>query len=48
MDTETQRWPIPAKHKEEFESIKFDFMACPLGVYQETAFVELGDVNDAL
>jgi hypothetical protein len=23
-------------------------MACPLGVYQETAFVELGDVNDAL
>jgi hypothetical protein len=48
MDSETQRWPIPAKHKEKFESIKFDFMACPLGVYRETAFVELGDVNDAL
>ncbi|KAJ8597223.1 hypothetical protein M405DRAFT_586448 [Rhizopogon salebrosus TDB-379] len=48
MDSKTQRWPIPAKHKEEFDSIKFDFMACPLGVYRETAFVEPGDVNDAL
>jgi hypothetical protein len=30
MDTETEKWPIPSKHKEEFESLKFDFIACPL------------------
>jgi hypothetical protein len=32
MDTETEKWPIPVKLKEEFESMKYDFMACPLGV----------------
>jgi hypothetical protein len=32
MDTETEKWPIPMKLKEEFGSMKYDFMACPLGV----------------
>jgi hypothetical protein len=29
MDTETEEWPIPSKHEDEFDSMKFDFMACP-------------------
>ncbi|KAJ8580171.1 hypothetical protein M405DRAFT_77204 [Rhizopogon salebrosus TDB-379] len=33
MDTKTEKWSIPAKHRDEFDSIKFDFMACPLRVY---------------
>jgi hypothetical protein len=48
MDTETEKWPIPSKHKEEFESLKFDFIACPLRVYRGNVFVEPGDVNEAL
>jgi hypothetical protein len=48
MDTKTGKWPIPMKHEEEFESMKYDFMACPPGVYRDTAFVEPGDVNEAL
>jgi hypothetical protein len=28
--------------------IKFDFMACPFGVYRNKAFVEPGGVNEAL
>jgi hypothetical protein len=48
MDTETKKWPIPMKHKEEFESIKFDFMVCALGVYRHKAFVESGDITEAL
>jgi hypothetical protein len=47
-NTETEKWPIPVKHKEEFESMKFNFMACPLGVYRDTAFVEPSEVNEAL
>jgi len=47
MDAETEKQPIPSKHKEEFESMKFDFMACPLGVYRDKVFVEPG-VNEAL
>ncbi|KAJ8580132.1 hypothetical protein M405DRAFT_891514 [Rhizopogon salebrosus TDB-379] len=43
MYTETEKWPIPVKHKEEF-----DFMACPLGVYRDTAFVEPSEVSEAL
>jgi hypothetical protein len=43
MYTETEKWPIPVKHKEEF-----DFMACPLGVYRDTAFVEPSEVNETL
>jgi hypothetical protein len=48
MDTETEGWPIPSKHKEEFESVKFDFMAYPLRVYRDKVFVEPRDVNEAL
>jgi len=33
MDTKTGRWLIPSKPKEEFESTKFDVIACPLRVY---------------
>ncbi|KAJ8590787.1 hypothetical protein M405DRAFT_880862 [Rhizopogon salebrosus TDB-379] len=29
MDIETEEWSIPSKHKDEFDSMKFDFMACP-------------------
>jgi hypothetical protein len=43
MYTETEKWPIPVKHKEEF-----DFMACPLGVYRDTAFVEPSEVSETL
>jgi hypothetical protein len=48
MDTETEEWPIPTKHKAEFESMKFENMACPLRVYRDNIFVEPGDVNEAL
>jgi hypothetical protein len=48
MDTETENWPMPSKHKEEFESIKHDFVACPLGVYRDKTMVEPGNVNDVL
>jgi hypothetical protein len=48
MDTETEVWPTPSKHKDEFESMKFDFMACPLRVYRHEIFVEPRDVNEAL
>ncbi|KAJ8585277.1 hypothetical protein M405DRAFT_911902 [Rhizopogon salebrosus TDB-379] len=40
---------IPAKHKAEFESMKFENMACrPLRVYHDNVFVEPGNVNEAL
>jgi hypothetical protein len=48
MDTETEEWPIPSKHKDEFDSMKFDFMACPLRVYRDKTFVEPKDVIEAL
>jgi hypothetical protein len=48
MDTETEGWPIPSKHKEELESMKFDFIACPLRVYRDKVFVEPRDINEAL
>jgi hypothetical protein len=48
MDTETEEWPIPAKHKAEFESMKFENMACPLRVYRDNVFVEPGNMNEAL
>jgi hypothetical protein len=48
MDTETEGWPIAAKHKAEFESMKFENMACPLRVYRDNVFVEARNVNEAL
>jgi hypothetical protein len=48
MDTETEEWPIPAKHKAEFESMKFGNMACLLRVYRDNVFAEPGNVNEAL
>jgi hypothetical protein len=48
MDTDTEEWPIPAKHKAEFESMKFENMACPLRVYNDNVFAEAGNVNEAL
>jgi hypothetical protein len=48
MDTETEKWPIPSKHRDEFDSMKFDFMACPLRVYRDKTFVEPRDVIGAL
>jgi hypothetical protein len=48
MDTESEEWPIPAKHKAEFESMKFENMAYPLRVYRGNIFVERGNVNEAL
>jgi hypothetical protein len=48
MDTETEEWPIPAKHKAGFESMKFENMACPFRVYRDNVFVEPGNVNEAL
>ena len=43
MDSETEKWPIPTKHRDEFDSMKFDFMACPLRVYRDKTFVEPKD-----
>jgi hypothetical protein len=48
MDTETEKWPITSKYRDEFDSMKFDFMACPLRVYRDKTFVEPRDVNGAL
>ncbi|KAJ8586566.1 hypothetical protein M405DRAFT_843781 [Rhizopogon salebrosus TDB-379] len=48
MDTETEEWPTPAKHKAEFGSMNFGNMACPLRVYRDNVFVEPGNVNEAL
>jgi hypothetical protein len=48
MDTETEEWPIPVKHKAGFESMKFENMACPLRVYRDNVFVEPGNVNEPL
>jgi hypothetical protein len=48
MDTKTEEWPIPAKHKAEFESMKFGNMACLLRVYRDNVFAEPGNVNEAL
>ena len=48
MDTETEKWPIPTKHRDEFDSMKFEFMACPLRVYRDKTFVEPKDVIGAL
>jgi hypothetical protein len=48
MDTETEEWPIPTKHKAGFESMKFENMACPLRVYRDNVFVEPRNVNEAL
>jgi hypothetical protein len=39
---------MPAKHKAEFESTKFENMVCPLRVYRDNVFVEPGEVNEAL
>jgi hypothetical protein len=46
MDAETEEWPIPAKHKAEFESMKFENMAWPLRVYHDNIFVVPGNVNE--
>jgi hypothetical protein len=48
MDTEMEKSPIPSKHRDEFNSMKFDFMACPLKVYRGKTFVEPRDVIGAL
>jgi hypothetical protein len=48
MDKETEEWPMPAKHKAEFESMKFENVVCPLRVYRDNVFVEPGEVNEAL
>jgi hypothetical protein len=48
MDTEMEKSPIPSKHRDEFNSMKFDFMACPLKVYRDKTFVEPRDVIGAL
>jgi hypothetical protein len=47
MDTETEKWPIPSKHRDEIDSIKFDFMAYPLRVCRDKTFVEPRDVIGA-
>jgi hypothetical protein len=38
---------VDPNETEEFESIKFDFMACLFGVYRDKTFVEPGGVNEA-
>jgi hypothetical protein len=48
MDIEMEKSPIPSKHRDEFNSMKFDFMACPLKVYRGKTFVEPRDVIGAL
>jgi hypothetical protein len=48
MDTETEEWLIPAKHKAGFESMKFENMAWPLRVYRDNVFMEPRNVNEAL
>jgi hypothetical protein len=48
MDTEMEKSPVPSKHRDEFNSMKFDFMACPLEVYRDKTFVEPRDVIGAL
>jgi hypothetical protein len=48
MGTKTEKWPIPSKHRDEFDSMKFNFMACPLRVYRDKTFVEPRDVIGAL
>jgi hypothetical protein len=47
MDTETEEWPIPAKHKAGFKSMKFENMAWPLRVYHDNVFVEPRNMNEA-
>ncbi|OAX34823.1 hypothetical protein K503DRAFT_803276 [Rhizopogon vinicolor AM-OR11-026] len=48
MDAETENWPIPMKHRHEFEVVKFNYEASSLRLYRGNSLVEPGDVNDAL
>jgi hypothetical protein len=48
MDEETEIWPIPAKHRDEFDEIKLNYEASPLRLYRGNSLVEPADVNDAL
>ena len=48
MDTETENWPIPTNHRDEFDLIKLNYEASPLRLYRGNSLVEPADVNDAL
>ncbi|OAX32670.1 hypothetical protein K503DRAFT_776434 [Rhizopogon vinicolor AM-OR11-026] len=48
MDKQTENWPIPVKHRDEFDEIKLNYEASPLRLHHGCSLVEPVDVNDAL
>jgi hypothetical protein len=47
MDTKTESGQSQ-RNNDEFESMKCDFIACPLRVYRDITFMEPEDVNETL
>jgi hypothetical protein len=45
MDAETDNWPIPMKHRDQFDLMKLNYEASPLRLYRGNSLV---NVNDAL
>jgi hypothetical protein len=48
MDEEPDNWPIPMKHRDEFDLVKLNYEASPLRLYRGNSLVESADVNEAL